>query len=88
MFKTEAKHPIKIHICGSISTKEATSFVMITRIMNLKCFVAVYEADRIPFIQERFPDGHRLYEDNDLKHLYKYIEEFEAMRCELVIHTT
>ena len=29
----------------------------------------------LPFIQERFPDGHRLYQDNDAKHLSKYIEE-------------
>ena len=37
---------------------------------------AVYEAGLIPFIQERFPDGHRLYQDNDPKHSSKYIETF------------
>ena len=43
----------------------------------------------LPFIQERFPDGHRLYQDNDPKHSLKYIEEFfEGTRCELVVHTT
>ena len=78
--KQRAKHPIKIHIWGGISTKGATSLVMFTEIMNAERLGAVYEAGLIPFIQERFTDGHRLYQDNDLKHSSKYIEEFLKQR--------
>ena len=49
---------------------------MFIGIMNAEHFGAVYEAGLVPFIQERFPDGHRLYQDNDPKHSSKYIEEF------------
>ena len=73
--KQWAKHPIKIHIWGGISSKGAASLVMFTKIMNVEHLGAVYEAGLLPFIQERFPDEHRLYQDNDHKHSSKYIEE-------------
>ena len=34
----------------------------------------------MPFIQERFPEGHRLYQDNDPKHSSKYIGQFLEQR--------
>ena len=49
---------------------------MFTGIMNARRLGAVYEAGLLPFIQERFPEGHGLYQDNDPKHSSKYIEEF------------
>ena len=76
ILKQRAKHPIKIHIWGGISQKGATRLVMFTGIMNAVCLGAVYEAGLLPFIQERFPDGRRLYQDNDPKHSSKYIEQF------------
>ena len=76
ILKQRAKHPIKIHIWGGISGKGATCLVMFTGIMNAIRLGAVYEAGLLSFIQERFPDGHRLYQDNDPKHSLKYIEQF------------
>ena len=49
---------------------------MFTGIMNAKRLGTVYEAGLVPFIQERFPDSHRLCQDNDPKHSSKYIERF------------
>ena len=46
--------------------------VMLTGIMNAQHLGTVYEAGFAPFIQERFPDRHRLYQDNDPS---KYIEK-------------
>ena len=74
--KQRAKHPIKIHIWGGISAKGATKLVMFTGIMNADRLGTVYEAGLLPFIEERFPNGHRLYQDNDPKHSSKYIERF------------
>ena len=42
--KQRAKHPIKIHIWGGISTKGATSLVMFTGIMNAERLGTVCEA--------------------------------------------
>ena len=63
---------------------------MFTEIMNAERLGAVYEAGLVPFIQQQFPDGHRLYQDNDPKHSSKYVHRrvFEATRRELVVHTT
>ena len=41
--------------------------------MNTCHLGAAYVAGLVPFIQERFPKGHRLYQDNDPK---QYIEKF------------
>jgi len=49
---------------------------MFTGIMDADRLGAIYEAGLLPFIEERFPDGHRLYQDNDPKHSSKHIEDF------------
>ena len=74
--KQRAKHPIKLHIWGGISARGATKLVMFTGIMDAGRLGAVYEAGLVPFVRERFPDGQRLYQDNDPKHASKYIEDF------------
>ena len=76
ILKQRAKHPIKLHIWGGISAKGATRLVMFTGIMNAQRLGAVYEAGLLPFIQDRFPHTHRLYQDNDPKHSSKFIENF------------
>ena len=76
ILKQRPKHPIKLHIWGGISVKGATRLVMFSGIMNACRLSAVYEAGLVPFIQERFPKGHRLYQDNDPEHSPKYIEKF------------
>ena len=49
---------------------------MFTGILNAKRLAAVYKAGLVPFIKERFPDGHRLYQDNDPKYASNYIDDF------------
>ena len=74
--KPHAKHPVKIHIWGGISVCGATSVVMFSGIMDTRRLAMILEAGLLPFIEEKFSDGHRLFHDNDLKHASKYIEEF------------
>ena len=76
VLKQRAKHPIKVHIWGGISARGATQLVIFTGIMDADRLAAVYEAGLLPFIEARFPDHHRLYQDNDPKHSSKYIERF------------
>ena len=49
---------------------------MFTGIMNRERLSAIYEAGPLPFVEERFPERHHLYQDNDPKHSRKYIERF------------
>ena len=74
--KQRAKHPVKIHICGGISTRGATRVIMFSGIMNAQRLATILEAGLLPFISERFSDGHRLFHDNDPKHANEYIEHF------------
>lgn len=74
--KQRAKHPIKIHIWGGISARGATRVIMFTGIMNAQRLAVIFEAGLLPFIEEKFRDGHRLYQDNDPKHASHHIENF------------
>jgi len=49
---------------------------MFIGILNATRLGAVYEAGLVPFIEKTFPDGHRLYQDNDPKHASKHIDDF------------
>ena len=49
---------------------------MFTGIVNAEHLSAIYEAGLLLFVKQRFPEGHRLYQDNDPKHSSKYIERF------------
>ena len=44
--------------------------------MNAQRLKRILEAGLIPFINELFPEGHRLYQDNDPKHTSEYISDF------------
>ena len=74
--KPRAKHPVKIHIWGGISTRGATRVIMFSGIMNARRLATILEAGLVPFISERFSDGHRLFHDNDPKHASGLIENF------------
>ena len=76
VLKQRAKHPAKIHIWGGISAKGATKLILFNGIMNAERLKKILEAGLLPFIEQKFPDGHRLYQDNDPKHASKLIEKF------------
>lgn len=44
--------------------------------MNAEQLIRIYEAGLIPFLNECFPEGHRLYQDNDPKHASGAVENF------------
>ena len=74
--KQRPKHPAKVHIWGGISKKGATRVVLFTGIMNAQRYAKILEASLVPFLRKNFPEGHKIQQDNDLKHRSKYIEKF------------
>ena len=44
--------------------------------MNAERLGQILEAGLLPFIRDKFPDGHRLYHNNDPKHASGHIEKF------------
>ena len=49
---------------------------MFTGSMNAEKLRIILEAGLLPVIADKFSSGHRLYHDNDPKHLSYYIEDF------------
>ena len=74
--KQRPKHPVKIHVWGGISKRGATKIVMFTGIMDAPRLKQILEVGLLPFIQEVYPDGHRLYQDNDPKHTSSSVSDF------------
>ena len=44
--------------------------------MDAECLQRIFKAGLLPFLQDYFPDGHRLQQDNDPKHASLRIEGF------------
>ena len=62
-----AKHLVQVHVWGGISKRGATNIIF-TGIMNAERLGMIFEVGLLPFVRDHFPDGHRLQQDNDLKH--------------------
>lgn len=76
ILKQRPKHPVKLHIWGGISTRGASKIVIFTGIMNAVRYTQILQTSLLPFIEECFPDGHRMQQDNDPKHTSRYAQRF------------
>ena len=74
--KQRAKHPVKVHVWGGISKRGATNIIIFTGIMDAVKLKKVLETGLLPFVNEVYPDGHRLYQDNDPKHTSGSVVQF------------
>ena len=66
--KQRAKHPVKVHVLGGICKRGATNIIIFTGIMDAVKLKKVLETGLLPFVNKVYLNGHRLYQDNDLKH--------------------
>lgn len=78
LLKPRAKHPVKIHVWGGISSRGATNIVMFSGIMDAPRYQQILEVGLVPFLNECFPDGHWVQQDNDPKHCSNHIDKFFA----------
>ena len=77
--KYKHKHPLKLHMWGGISKRGATQLVIFDGIMNATRYGDILKASLVPLIRKPYPEGPRLYQDNDPKHTSKYIQQFFQM---------
>ena len=62
--KGRAKHPFKVHIWAGISKRGPTRVLIFSGNMDATLYVnEILEKTLLPFIESRFPDGHRFQQD-------------------------
>ncbi|KAK3108476.1 hypothetical protein FSP39_015728 [Pinctada imbricata] len=74
--RPKPKHAYKVHVWAGISYRGRTSICIFTGNMNSIIYQKILEANLLPFVQDSFPDGFRLYQDNDSKHVSKSTKEW------------
>ena len=74
--KYRHKHLPKIYVWAGISKRRATQLIMFSGTMNATIYGDILSLYLVPFIKQKFLDGHHLYQDNDPKHTSKYIQTY------------
>ena len=70
------KHPLKVHVWAGISLKGPTKICIFDGIMDAKVYTTILETHLLPFISQKFPNGHRFMQDNDPKHTSNHVQQF------------
>lgn len=65
------KHSYKVNVWAGISYKGKTSICIFTGIMDSEIYQKILRDNFVTFTSENFPNGYRLYQDNDSKHTSK-----------------
>ena len=76
--KYRHQHPVQVHVWAGISKEGVTPIVLFSGIMNTTKYGDILAAALVPFIREKYPNQHRLFQDNDPKHTSKSIQNFFA----------
>ena len=67
--KPKPKHPYSFLVWGGISMRGSTPLVIFNGIMDSIFYQEhILGTAFVPFVNHVYPDGHRLYQDNDPKH--------------------
>ena len=66
--KPRPKRPLKVDVWAGISKRGATGICIFEGIMDRYLYVDIIKNTLVPFVNEVYPDGHRLMADNDPKH--------------------
>ena len=71
-----AKHPTKVHVWAGISVRGPTQICIFEGIMDAVLYTEILEKTLLSFIQNVFPEGHKLMADNDPKHTSRHARSF------------
>jgi len=78
IYRPKPKHPLSVHVWAGISKNGTTDIAIFTGIMNSTGYQRILEDYLKPFVANVYPEGHRLWQDNDPKHTSKSTQEWMA----------
>ena len=61
----------QVHVWAGISRRGATRIAIFTGFMNSEGYQQILDQYLPPFVRDEYPAGHRLWQDNDPKHVSK-----------------
>lgn len=80
LFVSRPKHPPKVHVWAGISLQGPTIICVFDGTIDAPLFIEIFEGTLLPFIREKFPEGHRLMQDNDPKHASRVAQDFYTVK--------
>lgn len=66
----------QVHVWAGISRRGATAIAIFTGILDSDGYQSLLEGYLKPFIEQHYPDSHRLWQDNDPKHTSKRTQQW------------
>ena len=70
------KHPFGLHVWAGISRRGATEIHVFNGRMNSQYYQGILGKHLIPFGEKKYPEGFRLMQDNDPKHVSESTKQF------------
>ncbi len=74
--KPKPKHPYKVHVWAGVSRRGTTELCIFTGKLNSIGYQGILEECLLPFIQKKYPEGHRFMQDNDPKHTSRSTQDW------------